>query len=71
MVVVGASPWVYPRETGLLSPNPKPPMLDDRRPRTRGARARLAAPGRGATRGGVERAERNERKEEGHTFPPG
>ena len=30
---------------------------------TRGARARLAAPGRGATRGGVERAERKERKE--------
>ncbi len=27
----------------------------------RGARARLAAPGRGATRGGVERAERKER----------
>jgi hypothetical protein len=38
---------------------------------TRGARARLAAPGRGATRGGVERAERKERKEEGHPFPPG
>ena len=42
-----------------------------RRPHTRGARARLAAPGRGATRGGVERAERKERKEEGHPFPPG
>ena len=30
---------------------------------THGARARLAAPGRGATREGVERAERKERKE--------
>ena len=30
--IVGASPWVYPRETGLLSPNPKPPVLDDADP---------------------------------------
>lgn len=67
---MGASPWVYPRETGLLSPNPKPPVLDDADP-TNADPTPASPPQDGGSEGRGRKGRKEGRNEEGHPFRSG
>ena len=67
---MGASPWVYPRETGLLSPNPKPPVLDDADP-TNADPTPALPPQDGGSEGRIRKGRKEGRNEEANPFRSG